>query len=76
MCKEYNIKEVFSKRLKQLIDDKKINVKKFANDVKIPYSTVCDWINMKTFASIEHLPKVAYYFGVSTDYLLGVSDFE
>lgn len=70
-----DVKEIFSKRLDGLIKEKGLNVKKFAQEVNIPYTTVCDWVNMKTFASIEHLPKIASYFNVSTDFLLGIVDF-
>lgn len=76
MLANYDVKEIFSKRLSGLIKENGLNVKKFAQDINIPYTTVCDWIKMKTFASIEHLPKIAKYFTVSIDFLLGYTDFE
>ena len=75
MLRNCDIKEIFSKRLESLIKEKGLNVKSFAKEVNIPYTTVCDWIKMKTFASIEHLPKIAEYFNVSTDFLLGIQEF-
>lgn len=71
---------IFKERLELLIEDKRdedltLSAKKQADKMKIPYSTFCKYINddpsKSAQCSISYLVKMADYYGVSTDYLLG-----
>ena len=62
--------EIFS----QLKRERDINDRQFAIASNIPYSTVRGWTYQKKLPDIEGLVKIADYFEVSTDYLLGRSN--
>ena len=69
-----SVKEIFAERLKGLIDDNGLNIQKFSKELSIPVSTISDWLNKKTTATIENIPKIALFFQVTTDYLLGLEN--
>ena len=74
--KEKSVKEIFAERLKYLINDRGLNIKTLSLEIKIPDSTISDWLLLKRTPKIDSIPKIAQYFKVSTDYLLGVIDYE
>ena len=68
----------FAKRLEVLVEceqdkDYTNNQKKQAAAVGIPYSVFRKYINDEAECSISYLLKIAKYYNVSTDYLLGLS---
>lgn len=58
----------------QLKREHDINDRQFAIASNIPYSTVRGWTYQKKLPDLEGLVKIADYFEVSTDYLLGRSN--
>lgn len=54
-----------------LIKEKGIDEKTFLNDVGLNKSSLSDWKKGTTKSYIRHIDKIAKYFNVSTDYLLG-----
>ena len=70
----YDIQQIFIERLKELIADKRFNIKEFSKKSKIPSSTISDWLNMKTSPNMYNIVKMAIFFGVTTDYLLGLEN--
>lgn len=65
---------MFNIRLKELRKEKEITQKKLAKDLGYNQSMICFWekgINEPTESAIR---KVAIYFDVSADYLLGLED--
>ena len=73
------ITAAFAKRLEELAEceqdkDYTKNLKKQAADIGIPYSVFRKYINDEAECSISYLLKIAKYYNVSTDYLLGISD--
>lgn len=56
-------------RIKKLCNDRGITVLKLENDLEFGENTVYQW--KKRTPSVERVQKVADYFDVSTDYLLG-----
>ena len=76
MNKENNVLSIFSERLKSLLNERDLKLKNFSAEIGIPDSTISDWLLKKSHPSIENIPKIAKYFKVSTDYLLGLVDFE
>lgn len=69
-----NTKEVFSSRLLELRKKKRISRQKAADDLNISRSTLEYYEKCKRVPDIETLNKIAHYYVVSTDYLLGNTD--
>ena len=62
---------VFCERVRKLIDERKINVNRFRTDLGLGVSTFATWEKRGTIPNGETLEKIADYFNVSVDYLLG-----
>lgn len=61
-------------RLKKLRKMKKISQLKLAMDLNMNQNTISRYENLEREADYETLIKLADYFGVSIDYLLGRTD--
>lgn len=64
----------FQSRLKDLIEEKGITQKDLADEINTTKSTISRYLNNKREPKMYLLEKIANYFGVSVDYLLGRSD--
>lgn len=67
----------FADRLGDLIEEKKkegLRQKDIANALGIGSGTLSEWCNDNKTATIDVLPKIADYFDVSIEWLLGCSD--
>ena len=64
--------KLFAERLDELIFDKNIKVIDFAKQAGISKSTVYEYVSGKKVPTLKNLIKMADYFNVSTDYLLGI----
>lgn len=64
---------MFPEILKELRQSKKPNQKQFAKSIYISPSAVSQYETGHTMPSRETLERIARFFGVSTDYLLGSS---
>ena len=62
---------VFADRLKELMEEKGLNIKELSKKTKIPQSTINGWTLKVSSPKIDNLCTVADFFGVTTDYLLG-----
>ena len=69
-----NCKEVFKERLKELIAEKGLNNQKLSDLTGIPRTSISNWINGRRTVQIEALVQLALFFGVTTDYLLGLEN--
>lgn len=58
-------------RIKELVATEKITCYVLAKELGIHQSTITNWLNGKKEPSIESLWKLADYFDVSVDYLIG-----
>ena len=65
------IKIIVKERIKELISVKKISQYSLAKKLEISQSTICNWLNGKKEPSIENLWKLAEYFDVTIDFLVG-----
>lgn len=63
-----------SKCLKELRAEKKCTQKELAGYLGYSKNIICEWENKRSEPRLETLTKLADFFGVSTDYLLGRSD--
>ncbi len=59
------------KRLKDLMQVERLSQYALAKNIEVNQSTICNWLNGKKEPSIESLWKLADYFDVSVDYLIG-----
>lgn len=69
-----NYKKIFADRLKDLIDENNLNNQKLSDATGIPRTSISNWINGRRTIQIDALVKIALYFKVSTDYLLGIEN--
>ena len=62
---------MFAKRLRVLRSEKNITQAEFAKVIGVAQQTVGSWEKGNSAPNFEILSKIADYFNVSTDYLLG-----
>lgn len=62
----------FSDKLRNLIEERNLTQKKVANDLNIAPSTMGGYVQGSSEPDFDTLRRIAEYFNVSTDYLLGV----
>ncbi|MCL2587562.1 MAG: helix-turn-helix domain-containing protein [Firmicutes bacterium] len=73
MTSEEHLK-IISQRIKELRIEKGVAVYKMAQDLKIGHASIQGWEKGVTGITSYTLVKLAKYFGVTTDYLVGLSD--
>jgi len=61
-------------RIKTLRNEKGIGQNKLADDIQVSNASVSYWETGKQIPSAEVLFKLAVYFDVSADYILGIID--
>lgn len=66
--------EIFSIRLNQLLKENKISMYKLAKDFKCSKSTITNWCYGLNEPRATDIARLAIYFDVSSDYLLGLED--
>lgn len=66
--------KIFSERLKELRLEKGIPMKELAKAINATDAAITYWENNINEPKITYLKSIALYFGVSTDYLLGLED--
>ncbi|WBW95283.1 helix-turn-helix domain-containing protein [Oceanirhabdus sp. W0125-5] len=64
----------FGDRLKYLRENKQLLSKEFAKEMNVEPATVTNWEKGKRFPKDDMLVKIADYFDVTLDYLLGRTD--
>lgn len=65
----------FSEKLKELRLEKGFNQRELAKELGYSQPAIARWETNEQIPNIEVLAKVATYFNVSTDYLLGLNDY-
>ena len=63
------------KRRKELLQEQEITYAELAKRLSIPKGTISNWFNRKSEPTIGYVIKLADYFQVTTDYLLGREDY-
>ena len=66
--------EKFSERLKELSNENGITQDKLAEETGLSQAALANWENGKRIPNAAAIITLAKYFGVTTDYLLGVTD--
>ena len=62
------------KRIRDLREDNDLRQREMAAYLQVSVSAYGSYENGVHMPPIEYLPKLARYYGVSTDYLLGLTD--
>lgn len=70
----HNNMNKFSKKLKELRDDNNLLQKQLASELGVSQVTIARWETGVREPSFDDLIKIAKYFGVTTDYILGLED--
>jgi len=66
--------KTFGERLKELRLENNISQVKLANSFNVSQSSIADWERGITETDFETLTRLAKFFEVTTDYLLGLED--
>ena len=62
-------------RIASLRKERNLTQKEFGAIIGVAQNTICNWENGKREPDNESLKKMAFFFGCSTDYLLGTASF-
>jgi transcriptional regulator with XRE-family HTH domain len=66
--------KIFAERLKELRAEEGISAETLGKKLNISDTTIIRWENNQSNIKGEHLVRLAKFFNVSTDYLLGLED--
>ena len=66
--------EIFSKRLKELRESKNLTIVALAKEINVSDAAISRWENQLRIPNIVDLRKIAEFFNVSADYLIGLQD--
>ena len=66
--------KIFAERLKELRLEKGLSILALSKKINVSDASICRWENNQTDVKGEQLIQIAKFFGVSTDYLLGLED--
>ena len=58
-------KKIMGENIQYYMDKMGIDRKDFAKAIDVPYSSLTDWINGKTYPRIDKIERMANYFGIS-----------
>lgn len=67
--------KVFSERLSKFMKDDDISAYKLAKILGVSNQCVLNWLDEVNEPKISYLKKIADYFNVTTDYLLGRGEY-
>lgn len=69
-----NVNEIFAKRIRELRESQGIGVRELASILGISHASISLYENCKREPTVSVAKLFADYFGVTCDYLLGLSD--
>ena len=65
---------IFAARLKELRTEKNLTMKELAAAIRVTDGAISNWENGVNEPKISYLIRIAVFFHVSADYLLGLED--
>ena len=68
--------KIFGERVKQTLKENGIMQKELAKALNVQTSTLCEWLNDHNEPPMQSIVDIANFLDVSTDYLLGVKDYD
>lgn len=69
-----NMKRILGERLKELRMEQGLSYEKLSKLIGLDKSSLCNWENCKCDVASDNLVKLAKFYKVSTDYLVGLED--
>ncbi len=66
--------KIFAERLRELRTQRNLSMKQLAKELNTTDAAISNWENDINEPKITYLKVIAIYFGVTTDYLLGLED--
>ena len=66
--------EIFAERLRELRAERNLSQRMLSNETGIPQSSIALWESGARVPDATEVVTLAKYFGVSTDFLLGLED--
>ena len=66
--------KIFAERLKDLRIEKGLSLKQLGKEIGVSDIAISRWETEQRIPNIESLVAIAKYFGVTTDYLVGLED--
>ena len=66
--------DIFSQRLRELRLDKKLSMKQLAKEINTTDAAISNWENGVNEPKISYVISISKFFGVTSDYLLGLED--
>ena len=67
--------KIFAERLKELRKERGVSQAELGKSLQVSFSVVCYWETDRSEPTAPNLVKIADYFGVTVDYLLGRVDY-
>jgi len=67
--------KIFAERLLELRKEKNISQAVLAKQLDVSFAVVCYWETDRSEPTAPNIVKIADYFGVTTDFLLGRTDY-
>lgn len=71
-----NYNAVFAERLRKLLENRGITITELAKHLQISRQAVSQYADGSAQPNIEKLSRIAVFFDVSSDYLIGLSEYE
>ena len=68
--------KIFGERVKTLLKDAGLTQKALADALNLQPTTLCEWLNDHNEPPMQAIVDIAVYLDVSTDYLLGLKEYE
>ena len=68
--------KVFGERVKEVLKENRQTQKELALVLNVQTSTLCEWLNGHNEPPMQAIVDIAKYLDVSTDYLLGLKDYD
>ena len=68
--------KIFGERVKLILKESGKTQKALANALNVQPTTLCEWLNDHNEPPMQAIVDIAVFLDVSTDYLLGLKDYE
>ncbi len=68
--------KIFGERVKTVLKETGHTQKELAKALNVQASTFCEWLNGHNEPPMQAIVDIAKYLDVSTDYLLGLKDYD
>lgn len=68
--------KIFGERVKQTLKEQGITQRELAKKLNVQPSTLCEWLNDNNEPPMQAIVDIALLLETTTDYLLGIKDYD